>query len=279
MKRQQYLVITISFYCLISLLPALAKGQTTWQGDDIVKPQGWNVAENWSNGIPISSTDAIVGAPAPTIVDVISANALTLEVLAGGEIEIPGGNTLTINGTTLTNNGIITVNSDNSTDLATLTFGTAGGTIDGSGEIVLGAISDDARLNNINKSNPVTQMAGHTIRGEGQIPMSLINFGTITASEANGDSTAELLIRDGAKTNHGVIQSSPTATLRLGVNITQGSTGQLIADTSTVIVNNITITGGTLKSVNGGAFQTTGNALTFDSVEELDGQFNLISGS
>ena len=263
---------------LISVLPALATAQTTWQGDDVTNPTLWNVAENWSNGIPNSSTDATVGIPAPTIVNVTSADVLNLDVLAGGEIEIPGGNNLRIYGTTLTNNGLITINSDNSNGIATLTFFPAGDTIAGSGEIVLGAISGVAALNNINKSNPVTQQADHTIRGEGQIPMSLINYGTITASEENGDSTAELLIRDGSKTNYGVIQSSPTATLRLGVSLTQGSTGQLIADTSTVFVNNINIVGGTLKSVNGGAFQTSGNALTFDSVKELAGQFNLVSG-
>jgi hypothetical protein len=278
MVHLHHSAIPIAFACLISLLPSLASGQTTWQGDDLANPELWSVAENWSNGIPNSSTDATVGTPAPTIVDVVSANALTLEVLAGGEIEILGGKTLTIYGTSLINDGLITINSDNSTDLATLTFFTAGGTIDGSGEIVLGAISDDARLNNVNKSNPVTHMADHTIRGEGQIPMSLINYGTITASEANGDSTAELVIRDGAKTNHGVIQSSPTATLRIDVSFTQGSTGLLIADTKTIFVNNINITGGTLKSVNGGVFRTAGNALTFDGVEELDGQFNLVSG-
>ncbi|QEG33752.1 hypothetical protein [Bythopirellula goksoeyrii] len=278
MPRPHCSEILLLFAYLASLISSLAQGQTTWEGDDLTNPELWSAAENWSNGIPNSSTATTVGTPAPTIVDVVSASAQTLEVLAGGEIDILGGHTLTIHGTTLTNNGLITVNSDNSTDLATLTFGTLGGTIDGSGEIELGAISDDARLNNINKSNPVTHQADHTIRGEGQIPMSLINFGTITASEANGDSTAELLIRDGSKTNHGTIQSSPTATLRLGVSLTQGSAGLLIADTNTVFVNNIIITGGTLKSVNGGAFQTTGNALTFDSVEELDGQFILVSG-
>lgn len=254
--------------------------QNIWQGDDATDPLSWHVAENWSAlAVPNGATNVVVGLPAPAVIDTASAAVHTLLVQAGGEIEIEGVRTLSLIGDTLTNDGLITVNSNGSTDLTTLSFGSVAVTLDGSGEIVLAANPNGASLINFNPNNPTTQQASHTISGEGQVALNLINFGTITAAEASGDSTAEMLITGGSKTNHGTMQSSPTANLRLGVSVTQSSTGEIVADTGTVFVNNIVIAGGTLRTTGGGVFRTSGNALTFDGVDALDGQFNLVSTS
>jgi hypothetical protein len=174
------------------------------------------------------------------------------------------------------NNGVITVNSDNSASIATLNLGSQGVTIEGSGEIVLAAPGNLANFTN--NTQPLIHGTNHTIRGEGQIAAQIVNNGTIRAEDINGGEDAELLLTSGAKTNHGVIQSSAGSRVRSNVSITQGTTGQLIADGSEFFLGNITISGGKLESRNGGVFRTTGNALSFTSVEELAGQLNLVAG-
>ncbi|MBX3434332.1 MAG: hypothetical protein KF847_13495 [Pirellulales bacterium] len=255
--------------------PALA--QVVWEGDDGVNPQSWHVAANWNgNAIPNNTSETIVGAPAPAVISTGNGSVLTLELNVDGEIELHGGRSLTFFGDSLTNNGVITVNSNNSASIATLNLGSQGVEIGGSGEIVLAAPGNLANFTN--NTQPLVHGADHTIRGEGQIAANIINHGTITAEDRNGDLTAELLLTAGAKINHGIIQSSPTSKVRASVSIAQGSTGRLIADDSEFFLSNITITGGILESRSGGVFRTTGNALNFDAVDELAGQLNLVAG-
>jgi hypothetical protein len=272
-SRSCQVILLLSLLCL----PSGAFAQVIWDGDDLVNAQSWNVAGNWStNAIPSSTSEVIVGAPAPAVIDQGNASVLTLETTAAGAVEIIGARTLTFFGDSLVNDGVITVNSDNSASIATLNLGSQGVEIEGSGEIVLAAPGSLANL--ANHAQPFIHGADHSIRGEGQIAAQMINNGVITAEEVNGDATAELILSSGAKTNNGIIQSSPTSTLRSNVSITQGAHGRLIADTSSVFINNITIAGGKLESLNGGVFRTSFNALTFDAVDELNGQINLVSG-
>ena len=80
-----------------------------------------------------------------------------------------------------------------------------------------------------NGGNPccVTQVATHTIRGEGTVFGKWINDGLIRAEETSGDSTAELTI-SGTMTNNGVIRSSATGTVLLeSLTLTMGATGQV----------------------------------------------------
>ncbi len=270
--RNLILCFTVAF----STCP-IVTAQNIWEGDDGANSTSWHVASNWSdNAVPNSSSEVLVGAPAPTVISTGSASVLTLEVTAAGEIEIHGGRSLTFSGDSLVNNGVITVNSDNSASISTLNLLNQGVEIEGSGEIVLAAPGGLANLTN--NTQPFIHGADHTIRGEGQIAAQVINNGTITAEDINGDEAAELFLTSGLKTNNSVIQSSPTSGLRSNTNISQGATGRIIADTSAVFLGNITVSGGKLESTNGGVFRTSGNALTFDGVDELDGQINLVSG-
>jgi hypothetical protein len=265
-------------FCVLSVPSISLQAQVFWQGDDLVNSQSWHVAGNWdSNTVPTSSSEVVVGAPAPTVISTATANVLTLDVLSEGEIEIQGGRALTFFGDSLVNNGVITVNSNNSSSVAFLNLGSQGVEITGSGEIVLAAPTSLANLTN--NTLPFIHGEDHTIRGEGQISAQFINNGTITAEDINGDSVAELLLNTGAKVNNGVFKSSPTAALRIATNFSQGSSGEVIADTSSVFMDNISITGGTLRSVNGGIFRTSFNAMTFNAVDQLAGQLNLVSGS
>lgn len=273
----------LSFLLLARIASCMAIGfasvgslsaQTLWQGDDLVNPQSWGDVDNWSTGaLPTNTQEVIIGAPAPTIVDVFAGQSGTLEVTALGEIEILSSRTLVVQVGELTNDGLITVNSNNGSPAATLNFPN-GGTIDGAGEIVLAAV---ASLANINGTGTITHGADHTIRGEGWISSPMINNGTIIAEDANGDATATLTILNGAKTNNGVIQSSATAELTMSVAITQGATGRIVADAGTVHLGNAGITGGKLESANGGVFDTIGNSLPLNQVH-LTGQIDMVSG-
>ncbi len=248
-----------------------AKGQLVWDGSE---SNLWRIADNWTPAGPPSSGDnAVVGSPAPAVVDNF-ATSNELDVLSGGEIQIQS-NSLNINGGRLTNDGLITVNSDNSTSSANLSF-IGSGTLDGSGEIVLAAPGSLAKITAT--GGTVTQESDHTIRGEGELTASLINNGTITAEDVNGDMLATLLISSGSKTNNGVIQSSPTGDLRFNIGVTQGATGRIIADTNKVFISNVTVTGGTLESSGGGVFETTGNALTFNDLS-FQGHLDMVMGT
>jgi hypothetical protein len=249
--------------------------QNVWQGDDPVNSASWGDADNWSLGsLPTAVQDVVVGLPSPTVVDVFSAQTGTLEITPAGQINILSNRTLVVQTGELTNEGVITVNSSNGSPAATLSMPN-GGTIDGAGEIVLAAAGS---LANIGGGGTTTHATDHTIRGEGWISLALVNNGTITAEDANGDSTATLTLLNGAKTNNGVIQSSATSTLTLSVLITQGPTGRIIADGGTVHLGNAGITGGKLESANGGVFDTIGNSLPLNQVH-LTGQVDMVSGS
>jgi len=272
------------FFIAISTTTRLS-AQVTWQGDDDVQSTKWGIAGNWSgDAIPISTDDVIVGAPSPTEIDSVLgplvAAVSTLDVQASGVITIADGKKLDIVGGALTNNGSITINSDSGSNARLGIFN--GGTISGSGEIILAQPGAASEI--LVTSSSLTHEAGHTIRGEGQINGEFINNGVITAEDRSGDLSGTLTITGGGtKTNNGTIQSSGDATLTFtsGAEIAQSSTGAIISDTQNVFISNVTISGGTLSSTGGGIFESTDGTLTLDGVH-LTGtlhKHNFVTGS
>ncbi len=274
-NRKLIVLITTSSLFAISLNAKLL-GQVSWQGDDATNPTKWGVPGNWSSGLlPTTSDDVVVGAPAPTVIDstlgAIVAGVSTLEVQADGEIQVADGRKLDVSSGMLTNNGLITVNSNSgaSSRIGLL----SGGTIDGTGTIVLGEPGNLAELLTI--TGTIIHEADHTIVGEGQINGATTNNGTITAEDVNGDLDGVLVFTGGGtKTNNSIIQSSATARINFLTDMNQGANGKIIANTSKVILNNRVFTGGTLESTNGGFFESTGNSLRFDGVK-LNGMLNM----
>ena len=55
-----------------------------------------------------------------------------------------------------------------------------------------------------------------------------------------------------------------------------GGSAPVVRLEKNVDTRNITVFGGKLESTNGGVFRTSGNALTFDGVDELDGQIDAV---
>jgi hypothetical protein len=120
-----------------------------------------------------------------------------------------------------------------------------------------------------------TLVATQTVRGEGSIIENWINNGTITAEDISGDSAGTLRIGVNVL-NNGVIRSSATATLMFGATMTQGATGRIIADANTIQLSNSKYIGGTLETINGGVFQSTGNSLRLDGVR-LAGTLQMVN--
>jgi hypothetical protein len=108
------------------------------------------------------------------LVDLSSAfDAVALE----GPLTIEFGDTLSItNG--LTNNAVLTVNNNAGGAITSLRFDD-NATLEGTGTVVLNGFSNRARLFGLDETITATQAATHTIAGEGQIVVALINNGTI----------------------------------------------------------------------------------------------------
>lgn len=259
-----------------------AQGVNQWDGS---ASNLWSLPTNWSfNAVPNSSTDAEVGAPAPTRVTT-SSNVRDLDVLAAGSIEVHTGS-LAVSGN-LTNDGEVLVSVNETAGVGLILAG--GSTLDGVGSIAL--FTNGQLTHSGAGSSKFAQGADHSIRGEGLLYANFINLGTIVADDLDADDAGMLLITTtpgGGGTvgpireNYGVIQSSESAALDIRAQIDQSPadeeqpTGRIIADGKTVHLNNSTIIGGTLESTGGGVFDTIGNALTLNAVHNL-GHIDMIS--
>ncbi len=249
--------------------PALA---TTFNWTDgSVANSNWSEPGNWSpSGPPGFSDDAVVssgllGTVGPAIV---SANAsvgsleLTNVPLNGaGEVDILSGNDLVINAGDMVNNGLIVINSDSSNQTTRLRFSAYAGdnllTLSGTGTILMQADSQPfpvvispATIETI--SSVVTQEAGHTIRGVGQISASIVNNGNILATDVPTGSGHVLELTGSGITNNATLGAEADGYLRIvgSYPISQGKLGVIsAADGGTVeLLNNVLITGGTLQS-------------------------------
>lgn len=129
-------------------------------------------------------------------------------------------------------------------------------TLSGSGQIVLNAVGGNlarAYLYYDSSSNVVTQAAGHTIRGRGNIHTRINNLGLISA-----DQPGEVLqLLSYAKTNAGTIQAVNAGVLGIsGIAVTQTGSGQVLANNGVVQIYNAgTISGGLIQSLGTGEIQ------------------------
>jgi len=143
--------------------------------------------------------------------------------------------TLLVTGT-LTDNGTIQVGSGDNSGV-TLSFSNA--TLTGTGTVTLDDGFNSARL-----IGSVTQSAGHTIDGYGEIDAALTNNGTI-----NADASANTLnLTESTLTNGGTLeQSTGRLSLTSGVSINNAG-GTIFANGSNLGLSGATITSGTLNS-------------------------------
>ncbi len=141
-------------------------------------------------------------------------------------------------------------------------------TLAGTGAIVFGTTGAGNSIN-LDGNGTTTFAAGITVRGHsgtigGQINIggtqTLLNNGVISADVNGGTIT----LTESAVTNNNRLEARNSGTLVLGVGITNGAAGTILADNGVVLQSGARIIGGTINSANGGvlrAVSSVGNYL------------------
>jgi hypothetical protein len=217
----------------------------------------WDDIYNWYlNDSPINGATVAIGAPAtiaaPAIdnYDSLTVASLTVDLNSGMAIA-PGADLLIGSGGYVNDNSQITLNA--SAANANTGLGIAGAVaLEGTGNLILNAGGNGLGAANIYGSN-LTQDAGHTISGTGEITVNnFTNNGTVNAN-SNGNNLLLQCSNGGSFTNNGTFEASNNGTLTFGsgpfIN-----TGTVLANAGRVVLNgytNLTNTG-TIESSNGG---------------------------
>jgi hypothetical protein len=273
-------VVTASIALALSAAAANGRADTnaTWTGTASTL---WSNANNWStapvdpnNGNGGVNYAVFIGTPAPTTLNInVTIDSLTINT--GGVLNTLVGTNLTLLGN-LVDNGTITVNSGQSGGATDLTF--TNSIVSGSGSIVL-----DVNTNNAQINGSLTQSAGHTIQGFGEINAALTNNGTVNAN-AGGQT---LFLQTNAMTNNAIFEATAGSVLNIGaITVTQGLAGQILAGNNSLVqLAGATITQGTLNSTaanataNAGIIQITGGATTTFANVTNNAAVNIIVGN
>ncbi|MCC7389155.1 MAG: hypothetical protein IT431_10345 [Phycisphaerales bacterium] len=200
----------------------------------------------------------------------------TLEdVSLDGQLDIISAGVVSVTGAGLTNDGLVLLNPNGAGSSAILRLDNTG-VLTGAGIVRLNATGAGALLDSADGVT-LTQSAGHTIDGFGQINAAMVNDGLVHADAAGKD--IRLAARD--KTNNAVMQASAGGILRLlSFTLTQGPGGELVADGGAVILDpgdSQTIVGGTLRSLNGGTITREFSGTTTLEDVSLDGRLDIVS--
>ena len=236
-------------------LGSLARADTvTYTGT--TSDNDWSDSQNWTPPpYPDTSGDNVVINSVPVTLDVpVTIGSLTLS--NGAEVEMLHDTTLNVTGN-LTDNGSIIVNSDQGSAAAALNFN--GGTVSGTGAIIL----DTAGYSEV--TGTLTQAAGHTISGAGEIAGGLTNYGVVNANDVSGQT---LTIEIDNVVNNGVIEASGGGELDIdGITVTQGTNAELLASGGLVVFDGETkVNGGAINCSNNSAFLINSGVSTFNSV-------------
>lgn len=217
----------------------------------------WNEATNWvPNGVPdVPGEEALIAVGGLYTIGINmspSIDALTV-VNPDATVELQGNRNFTIGTGGIVNDGLIQINTG-STFNASITLD-QGGTIGGTGRIVLVRSSSDANDARLVQSGaaPVTHAGGHLITGSGRVDGFFHN-----ESEIIADDPAHALVLAGV--------------------FTQISGGVLRADGTTLELSGATISGGLVEGVGGGTVETTSAGSDFSNTE-LQGSIGVVGNA
>ena len=259
---------------VVGAMAPLAQAQTVWTGTGT----NWNLAANWTAGVPSSAISAqLNGGPIAQFTGDGSTLDLSITSAAAG-LGVTSGVTFGVHGTSVSNQGTITINPSGGSFDAAMVFFNAATTLSGTGSIVLNPVGNgvgtDAGITSSVATNVVTQAAGHTIRGNGYILVSINNAGVIT-----GDIPARGLgFGVNPQSNSGLIVAQNGGFIDInGIALTQ--TGGVLRATGagSIAEAHGSIIGGTWEGVAGGLART-GGTLTLDAVT-TNGEVHIISGN
>jgi hypothetical protein len=163
-------------------------------------------------------------------------------IFSGAAFDLTG--TITLNDSTSGNNAFLQFNTDS--------------VADGGGTVFLAGGEEDSQL--VTNSTVLTLAPGFTVEGSGSILANIVNNGLVRAfPSANGNGRLRLISTN--KTNNAEILADAGGVIEIsGITITQGASGELLADGGVVEFNGSqTVTGGTIRTANGGALARLGN--------------------
>ena len=173
---------------------------------------------------------------------------------AGGSLRVRGGSTLSLPGPGITNDGTVLVNDQSQAAVAGLEFPVSA-TLQGGGDVWLTALSPWAQVNTA-PGAVLTNAAGHTIHGTGEVNARLVNQGTVS-----GDwPSLALVLKGSEKTNTGVMKAAGGGGLAIdGVRV-ENAGGEIQAEGGNVILGaGAAIHGGVLGTQGPYAFLTAGD--------------------
>ena len=207
----------------------------------------WNLGTNWDTGVvPASNNNVLLGlsgAYTVTSGGTMDCRALMISN-PDAVLHIDSSRTLNLYNN-LDNDGTIIVNPFNGGNTTQFDFESSA-VITGSGEIRLGGSGTRARIRT-GVGDVVTQSAGHSIRGFGQVEGVLINNGLVEA-----DVTGQILnLNTAPKTNNALFQASNGAVLKVSsIIIDQGGGGSqsVVGAGSLLDLSGSTIIGGTMST-------------------------------
>ncbi len=155
---------------------------------------------------------------------------------------------------TLTNNGRILVNPTAGGNTTILDF-SSGSVLAGTGTVVLDSTAANAQI-----AGSLTQNAGSSITGIGEISAALTNNGTVNANVSAGTMT----LLTNPMTNGGTMEATGGGNLAItGITVTNTGTIQATGTGSTVTLGSgAAISGGTLSSSTGGVIVSAASVFT-----------------
>src|ERR1700730_17050993 len=252
-----WIAVIALFLCPFS---AFAQCVTSWKGS---AAGNWNVAVNWTAGVPSKNNTCINTANAAVTLNIAGATAANLTLgLSTDRLLFNNGTSLTVSGSTISNAGAILLNSvGNFTELI---IGAANVTLSGGGTLMM---SNNAQNIIIGALGTDTLTNQETIQGAGNIGygrLTLVNSGTINANQ-----TTMLIIQPSSTgfNNQGTLQVNTGDTMKItgpansflnfksGTNTLTGGiykdSGTLQIDNINIVTNaaNITLTGSTSKLI------------------------------
>ena len=265
------------------MMEATAGGTLEFTTDAVTNTNG-TISATGTNSQVVLFTGSITGGTltssgggAFNVTDNFTLNTLTLST--GSTLNILNDTQLNLGAGTFTNNGTINVNAANNATFLEIAGAT---TLAGTGNVTM----SNSANNQITGGGTLTNQ--QTIQGSGQIGvnnLTLVNSGTIDANQ----STILYINPNGGTTNTGMMEATAGGTLEFTTDAVTNTNGTISATgtNSQVVLFTGSITGGTLTSSGGGAFNVTDNftlnTLTLSTGSTLnilnDTQLNLGAGT
>ncbi len=264
------ILLTLSLACTGAFAQCTLSSPDTWSHG---ANGNWNVAGNWSGGVPnSSSTNTCITDGGSTVTLNIAANVGDLQLASGNILNFNGNTSLTVNGTQILNAGVININGGGNTN--TYLYLPTSVTLSGGGLVNLSTTTTGGGGNAYLEltSGSTLDNVDNTIAGEGII----YNNGTTINNQAGGvinaNSTGSPLIsalslQYGHFSNAGLMEATSSGILQLYNTAVNNAGGNITANGSgaSVYIQSTSVTGGTLNSIGGGFIGTaTSDSATLD---------------